>query len=170
MLHGMQRTTSEVLHYHTYDEIGSISNQAATVRFVVGEQEGQSQQTIVNQSSQITFNQNDNQMIFNNRPDTSLEETIDLPSQSSVEEIIYRSRSSIEEGYSSSDNSVRSFQRKHNQEERSSITNGTSSCSTDSEESKTDSLNRTSVDINVGDGYENPYQIISARNPRHSSI
>lgn len=176
MLHGMQHTTPAELPYHTYDEIGSISNQEATVRYLVGDQQGLGQQTRFGQSSQIAINQIDinNQMLLNNRPDTTSSvfpqeypentapqndisgETIELPSPLPVEEIMYRYRNCIEEDYTSSDDSLHSFQRRRHQVEGSSITNLTSSSSTDSR----DSLHSTSVGINVGNGYENPYQII----------
>lgn len=87
-------------------------------------------------------------------------EDTEMSSALSDENIMHSYGNCIEEENISSDDSLQSFQRRRNQCERSSITNGTSASSTDSEESKSDSLNSTSVDINFGDGYENPYQII----------
>lgn len=167
-----QRTTPEGFHYHTYDEIGSISLQAAAITSLVVDQEGQSQPTRIVQSLQteVSLTGINNQIPSTDRYETSSSifpheypgnathqnlvsvETIDVSSE--------LSRDSLEEEDISSNNSTQSFQRGHNQGERSLITNGTSTYSTDSEESKTDSLNSASSDINVGDGYENPYQII----------
>ncbi|CAC5426686.1 unnamed protein product [Mytilus coruscus] len=175
-----QSTTLEELHYHTYDEIGSMSNQTTTIRFSVVDQPGPSQQTTIVQSSQTAFSPTDinNQLPFNDRPESSSrvfppenlvnavhqhvisEEPIDVSSAISDENTRHSYMSCIEEGDISPDGSLQSFQRRRNRSEHSSFTNETSTCSTDSEESKIDSLNTTSVDINVGDGYENPYQTI----------
>ncbi|CAC5426679.1 unnamed protein product [Mytilus coruscus] len=186
LLRSRQRSSAD-LHYHTYDEIGSISNQEVNIIRLAIDQQGSSQQTRIISSSQTRGTQTDinNQLTLNYTTEApsavstqecsedtglqnvTLEATIDVSSPLYTEDIRHSFRTYDAEAVTSSDGSG------HNQYEDWSISNGTSRCSTDSTESNMCSLNPTSFNINVGDGYENPYQIImqeSQDNHQYSSI
>lgn len=169
-----RQSSSGDLHYHTYDEIGPISNQEVNVIRLATDQQGLSQQTRIISSSQTVGTQTDinNQLTLNyttEAPSTvptqeysentvngnvALNTTMHLSSTLYTEEIRHDFSRNDAETITLSDGSG------HNQYEDWSISRGTSRCSTDSTESNMCSYNPTSFNINVDDGYEHPYQII----------
>ncbi|CAG2211979.1 unnamed protein product [Mytilus edulis] len=172
LLRNRQRSSGD-LHYHTYDEIGPISNQEVNNVRLATDQQGLSQQTGIISSSQTVGTQTDinNQLTLNyttEAPSTvskqeisentveqnvALNATMNLSSTLYTEEIRHDFSRYVAETITSSDGSG------HNKYEDWSISSGTSRCSADSTESNMCSYNPTSFNINDNE-YENPYQII----------
>lgn len=168
----------ELLHYHNYDEIGPFSNEATNTRRIATNQiEHFSETTFVSgqQNESITTNINGPVSINGSTSSRdSLQESqldaaqrsfnaetaIDTSSPLPFEEIRHSNGSYNEDSSGSTDESLQSFQRRSPQHEHSSNSKNTSTCSSTIDQSEME----TSLGLNIGDGYENPYQIVIHEN------
>ncbi|XP_063417207.1 uncharacterized protein LOC134699544 [Mytilus trossulus] len=172
----------EPLHYNTYDEIGSISYEAAGFRRLANDQRGPIQQTQTNlnlQDACSTTNIN-NPLAMNCTTETDassrvsdhesqvnavqqnnvLEATLDVSPAISIDDIVHDDKRTRNEPAASSDESLHAFQRRKHHEKHLTNRNATSKCSSSSDESRMEADVTPSLGLNVGDGYENPYQIV----------
>ncbi|XP_052064796.1 uncharacterized protein LOC127704698 [Mytilus californianus] len=172
----------EPLHYNTYDEIGSISYEAAGFRRLATDQRGPIQQTPTNLNLQDAFSTTNinNPLAMNCTTETDvysrvsdhesqvnavqqnnvLEATLDVSPTISIEDIGHGDKSTRNEPAAPADESLYSFQTRKHHDKHLTNRNATSTCSSSSGESKLESNVTTSVGLNVGDVYENPYQIV----------
>lgn len=89
-----------------------------------------------------------------------LEATLDVSPAISIEDIVHDDKRTSNEPAASSDESLHAFQRRKHQEKHLTNRNATTKCSSSSDESRMEADVTPSLGLNVGDGYENPYQII----------
>ncbi|CAC5396461.1 unnamed protein product [Mytilus coruscus] len=177
----------ESLHDHMYDEIGTISYQATHISPLSTDQLEPIQQIRMIRSSQpesSTVNVN-NQMSmdrpFNTssllsvqeyqpnavHPNTISGATIDVSPVLSIADIVHIDGRYCENDTTQSGESPHSFQSRRHQFDHSSIRNRTTTSSSSSDESSIESNGTTSVGLNIGDGYENLYQIVQERQDSH---
>ncbi|CAC5423230.1 unnamed protein product [Mytilus coruscus] len=195
--HRMKRTRrghiQEPLHYNIYDEIGSISYEAVNIRRLdSNQQEPMLPARIISspQNESITTTINYRAAMTVSTPSrVSLQESIvnaarrsynavtaiDTSFPLAIEEIRHSDRSYNEDSFASSDNSLQSFQRRSHQDENSSNSKRTSTSSSTSDGSRVEANATTTMGLNLnfGDGYENPYQIVVHENQgthQYSSI
>ncbi|XP_052065092.1 uncharacterized protein LOC127704895 [Mytilus californianus] len=181
----------EPLHYNNYDEIGSISYEAVNIlrldsnqqgpmlpaRIISSPQNESITTTIyyrpamnVSTSSRVSLQES---VVNAARRSYNAERAIDTSSPLAIEEIRHSDGSYNEESFASTDDSLESFQRRSHQDETSSNSKRTSTCSSTSDESRMEANATTTMGLNVGDGYENPYQIVVHENQgthQYSSI
>ncbi|CAC5419888.1 unnamed protein product [Mytilus coruscus] len=155
------------LHFHTYDDIGSISYASANTRQLVTDQEGPMLPT------RITSSPHNESTIINNRPamivstsaivshqdaevnatrcSYNAETEISTSSMFPIGDIRHSDGSYDEVSVASTDNSYQSYQRRTYQDENSSNNNKTLTCSPSSDESRRESNVTSTVGVILDD-------------------